>query len=257
MKLINLKGKRFGRLHVLYRDETSKRTKWICQCDCGNIKSVPKHNLTSGQSVSCGCYQRECAIKRSTTHNKTNTKLYYIWSNIKQRCYNKNSAKYKNYGMRAVKVCEEWLNDFELFYIWSIDNGYEQGLSLDRIDVNGNYEPKNCRWVTMKVQQNNKTINLNVTIDGTTKTARQWEEEYNLSHGTIKRRLSLNWDEKDLLNQPEKSSKQSDVRGVSWDKNDELWRVRVSDKGKVRSIGSSKNLQIAIQIKEDFISKLK
>lgn len=132
-------------------------------------------------------------------HGLANTRLYGIWTNMKTRCYNPNSERYNTYGGRGITVCNEWLSDFTNFYNWSIENGYTDELSIDRINADGDYEPNNCRWITMKEQGFNKTTSHFVTICGVTKNIQQWENETGINHETLVQRIELGWDEKDLL----------------------------------------------------------
>lgn len=121
-------------------------------------------------------------------HGKYNTRLYRIWSRMKTRCYNKKYEHFKHYGGRGIKVCDEWLNDFMSFYDWSMSNGYKDNLTIDRIDVNGNYEPSNCRWLTNEEQQNNKRRNIRLTYNGKTQTITQWARELGIKRELIERR---------------------------------------------------------------------
>ena len=134
---------------------------------------------------------------------RKNTRLYRIYNNIKSRCYNKNSQAYLRYGARGITVCEEWRNDFTKFYDWSMKNGYQENLTIDRIDNNGNYEPSNCRWVTVKTQSNNRSKNHLVSLNSTTKTLNEWCEIYEINYHTVQDRLKRGWNyEKALLTPP-------------------------------------------------------
>lgn len=159
MEKIDLTGKKFGSLMVL--NDSRKRTKageilWRCQCDCHkkNVLDVRGYNLRNGLTRSCGCL----VLKTNTKHGDGGkTKLYRTWLNIKQRCSNKKLREYKWYGKRGIKVCKEWMNDFQKFKQWALKNGYKPGLSIDRIDPNGNYSPENCQWIT--IEENRKRSN--------------------------------------------------------------------------------------------------
>lgn len=163
-------GKRFERLIVLEYDAENSKSgdkRYICKCDCGNVISANARRLKIGQKKSCGCLQKETAraimleVRRAgtaylyKTHNQTSTRLYRIWSAMRSRCANSNHRFYYLYGARGIKVCDEWQR-FEPFRDWALSNGYADNLSIDRIDVNGNYEPSNCRWASNIEQQRNK-----------------------------------------------------------------------------------------------------
>lgn len=196
-KRIEMIGKKFGRLTVL--EATNKRKcgciVYKCLCECGTIKYINGKLLRSGETKSCGCLNLDNHFK----HGKRNTRLYNIFSKMKTRCYKPYDKHYKDYGGRGINICDEWLNDFMTFYNWAIINGYKDNLTIDRIDVNGNYEPSNCRWVTMKEQNNNTRKNASYTYNGKTQTLKQWAEEYNLNYAKLKNRRRLGWNIKDIL----------------------------------------------------------
>ena len=160
MKKRDLTGQRFGQLTVINESPVriDQQVCWICKCDCGNITPpLIGSNLTRGHTKSCGCLHKP--------HGDYYTRLYWVWCSMKKRCYDKNHPTYRNYGRRGIKVCEEWKHDFKVFREWALQSGYVAGhgrgeCSLDRIDVNGDYCPENCRWVSMKVQQNNRRNNV-------------------------------------------------------------------------------------------------
>lgn len=150
----NLKGKQFSNLEVIKKVSSSSHAHWLCVCTCGKSKVVRSDHLLDGNTKSCGCIKP--VIHKLRNHGATNTKIYYVWKNMRNRCSNPNVESYKYYGARGIGVCDEWKKSFSSFYEWACNAGYREGLSIDRINVDGNYEPENCRWATAKEQANNK-----------------------------------------------------------------------------------------------------
>ena len=190
--VIEMTGKRFTKLLVLERrdsrqhgtNSTDMRAVWLCRCDCGNEIIAFGHSLRSGNTRSCGCIRSE--LSASATHRMTGTPEYRAWYSIKDRCNNPNNEDYHNYGGRGIKVCDRW-SKFENFFS---DMGLRPGgMSLDRQDVNGDYEPRNCRWATSKEQARNQRTNLRFTKDGKTRCLAEWCEMLGLNRALIYRRI--------------------------------------------------------------------
>lgn len=173
---MDLTGQRVGRLTVIEFShiDKHKRSMWKCKCDCGTETVVLGSHLKSRHTTSCGCYGREARIKGSTTHGMRHTRLYRIWLDMKSRCYIANTPYFSEYGGRGITVCNEWRDSFEAFRDWALANGYADDLSIDRIDVNGNYEPSNCRWATWETQCNNRRDTVFITFNGETHSLREW-----------------------------------------------------------------------------------
>lgn len=192
---VELVGQRFGRFTVLERsNRTDGHTHWwICKCDCGNTKEVRGGSLLRGDTKSCGCLNREMAKERGkamlTKHGWYGTRLYSIWHSMVDRCTNSKARNYNDYGGRGITVCEEWRNHPEQFCEWSVKNGYDDSLSIDRIDTNGNYEPANCQWISIEKQQQNKRNNINITLNGETHCLAEWARKLKLKPQTIYSRV--------------------------------------------------------------------
>lgn len=170
----DITSNKYGRLTPIKWFRKNKAIYWECKCDCGKTVNVLQSNLLSGKSHSCGCLQKELASKRFGKHYMRNTPLLDCYYNMKSRCYDKNNTHYKSYGGRGITVCDEWKNSSKTFVDWALSSGYKQGLTIDRIDVNGNYSPKNCRWITMKEQSYNRQNSIIITISGTKKCLKEW-----------------------------------------------------------------------------------
>ena len=193
---IDLTGKRFGRLTVIERDKSKQDglAFWVCKCDCGSYASIYGGNIRNGHTQSCGCLREETEAYRFLRHNATrkeNPRLARIYKSMKHRCYRKEHNCYNNYGGRGIKICDEWLGDlgFENFVKWSKENGYADNLTIDRIDYNGHYSPQNCRWVSYKDNQNNRSDNRYIEFNGEVKTMSQWAEVFGIRPAELKRRL--------------------------------------------------------------------
>lgn len=210
-KLVDLTGQRFGRWTVLRRaglDAAGKNATWLCQCDCGNKKIVTKVALTSGHSKSCGCYCSEVSkqlIKPLHERHRDEypkiERLFRIWIKMRNRCYNPQNDGYKNYGGRGIDICLEWSNFYE-FQEWALNAGYSPDLTLDRINVNGNYCPENCRWVSIKRQSRNKRKTIYLTLDGVRKPMADWADEIGISWRTLHSRYVRGWSDERILTTP-------------------------------------------------------
>ena len=153
-------AQKFGKLTIIdfvrYDNPTNHKWLWVCKCDCGNITAQVPSEVRKGRIVSCGCHKNKLASIRMKKHGQSATRLYHCWQDMKSRCTRKNHPKYNSYGGRGITVCDEWLNDYVVFQQWAISNGYEDNLTLDRIDVDGDYCPTNCRWADAVTQANNR-----------------------------------------------------------------------------------------------------
>lgn len=200
-KFVDLTGQRFGRLIVVRRvgSDKSKHSRWLCKCDCGNEKIISSSGFRNTKS--CGCLAKEIIRNRMTKHNMYGSRINRIWQRIKTRCNNSNVENYKYYGGRGIKICDEWLdkeNGFINFYNWAMDNGYKEDLTIDRIDVNGDYEPNNCRWVTNSEQQNNKRNNHIIEYYGQKYTISQLSKYLGVNTATLRNRIMQNWKQEEL-----------------------------------------------------------
>lgn len=186
-RCIDLTGKRFNKLVVLRRFENAKGgiARWECKCDCGKTTIVRSSNLASGAVKSCGCLIHE----KHNTHHLSKHPICRIWYSVRKRCYSRTAKEYVWYGKRGITMCDEWRNDFLSFYKWSLEHGYKDGLSIDRIDNNKGYSPDNCRWTTPKEQANNRRSCIVFTHNGETMNLMQWCKKLNLPYKIVHSRL--------------------------------------------------------------------
>lgn len=201
-KLVDMTGKKYHSLTAIccIGRNAARASVWLFLCDCGVKFEADGSEVRRGGVKNCPDCARLIKNKAVTTHGKTQTREYKIWCAMKRRCYNKNSFGYEAYGGRGISVCDRWLNSFENFYL---DMGrVEKGMTLDRIDVNGNYELSNCRWATRLDQSNNKRNNRKIEINGVTKNLVEWAKECNISESTIRRRIKSGVTGLSLLSMP-------------------------------------------------------
>ena len=255
-----VEGTSFGRLFVLYRGENQcgHFSYYVCICNCKN-KTITKSSLyclRKGITKSCGCWSQELFVQRVYIHGGVGTRLFSIWKGMKSRCNCLSNDHYKNYGGRGITICQEWENDYAVFRAWALLNGYEDGLTIDRIDNDKGYFPDNCRWVTRKVQNSNRSNNRLITYDNRTQTLTQWAEEFNIHPATLTARLNkmpideaLKWSfgSKWLNNRPDKYI----TRRKSG------WQVRLTINKKVYCFGIHPSLDEAREKRDKIINLLK
>ena len=211
----DLTGRKFGRLTAETPIRKNGKVYWICRCECGNAKEVSSGNLVTGAVMSCGCLQRERSAEHCrsmATHKMFGTRLYRIWNGMNDRCYNPHHPYYDRYGGRGIKVCDEWKSDKSRFFAWAKSNGYSDSLSIDRISNDGDYEPSNCRWVTMHEQQLNRSSNHIVTVDGVSLPITEMCERLSIKYETYSSRRRYGWSEYDALTKPVAHKKSKENR---------------------------------------------
>jgi hypothetical protein len=208
----NIIDKKFGKLLVIENKGIDKdgNSIWLCKCDCGNEKIYRRSQLLNKQVVSCGCWRKERLKKHGYRSDKKHIpKEYSIWQLAKDRCYNINNKRYKDYGGRGINICDEWKNNFEKF-LKDMGNCPKNKNSIDRINNNGNYEPGNCKWSDNLEQANNKRNNHYVEFNGQIKTLAEWSRELNINYATIHSRLQRGWNiEKTLTTEVIKNDKKN------------------------------------------------
>lgn len=208
-KLIDETGNRYHSLTVIKvvgikRYPSCTKRLWECRCDCGNTIITPMGPLKNGRTKSCGCLMKRNRYIVGRKHGMSDSRLFRIWANMLSRCTNPNTSYYKRYGGRGIKVCDEWNGEdgSTNFINWALKNGYEHRLTLDRINNNGNYEPSNCRWITNKAQQRNKSTNKLLTLNGETHCVCEWSEKIGISTNTLNQRLNRGWSVEKTLTTP-------------------------------------------------------
>lgn len=214
-KFVDLTGQRFGKLIVLEKigRDKYKNIIWLCECQCEEktLIHVTSNHLKSGHTKSCGCINKELMKElgnRNKKHGKRYSKLYNTLRAMKIRTTNPKDKYYKDYGGRGISVCEEWFNSFEAFMDWAINHDYQEGLTIERKDVNGDYCPENCCWITMKEQANNKRNSRWIEFNGKKQTLNQWAKELNINSSTLKSRIDgLGWSIEKALTTPTRKTK--------------------------------------------------
>lgn len=198
---IDLSGRRYGSLTVirLAVDIPGKKKKWICRCDCGRETIVSACNLRNGHTKHCSKCGYKAMSEKNRTHGGTGSNLYLVWCTMRNRCERTGVKSYSDYGGRGVSVCEEW-KDFQNFKSWALSNGYEHGLEIDRMNVNGDYCPENCRWVTRLINANNKRNNRVVEYNGEKKTLAEWARYYGVNYKLLHKHVSAGYSFTDAIN---------------------------------------------------------
>jgi hypothetical protein len=195
-KPYNLTNKRFGNLVVVSSSNSNGKSPWICKCDCGNNIILDSNELVYVGKLNCGCLNKTKNINFNTTKNKIST-TQATWYSMKERCYNKKNNTYKNYGGRGIKICDRWLESYDNFLK---DMGEKPiNKSIERIDNNGNYEPSNCRWATVKEQANNRRNTLLYTYKNKSKSLSYWSDISGNSKNLMYYRLTHGWTIEDVI----------------------------------------------------------
>lgn len=200
-------------------------TTWICRCSCGTVKTIAQSELLQGRTKSCGCYRKDSARKQHTVHGGNKERLYEVWHGMKKRCSPANKDKYPSYAGRGIAVCEEWSDSYECFKRWAVKNGYNEEAAynectIDRIDVNGNYCPQNCRWVNMKAQCNNRRNTIYLTLNNETKSISVWADEVGISIDVLYHRYKSGWSNEKILTQPVRKYRRGNENGSKESKQD-------------------------------------
>ena len=196
----DLTNMKFNHLTVIsfagHKNKNNNRY-WLCECDCENKtrKEIAENHLINGNTKSCGCLSSVVTIRMNKERAFKHKYIYYkeiycTYDSMRKRCYNEKHDSYKRYGGRGITICDEWLNDFMKFYNWAIENDYKEGLTIERIDYDGNYEPTNCKWATWEEQSYNKSNTLYIEVDSEMKTVKQWSDETGIPQHIIYQRYA-------------------------------------------------------------------
>lgn len=205
MKTItDITGNKYGRLTVLsfagYNNHKTPKPQWECQCECGEVVVIAGYHLKNGNTSSCGCLRKETAKERATYHGMKGSRTYQVWQGMKARTTNPNNSHYSAYGGRGIKVCQKWFDSFEAFL--SDMGEAPDGMSIDRINNDGNYEPSNCRWATSKQQCRNNSRNVWIEANGVRKCLKDWADELGCTSHAIQKRINRGWSESDAVTIP-------------------------------------------------------
>lgn len=200
-------GNVYNKLKIINLFKVNYKLYATCECECGKIvDKICVRSLLTGNTKSCGCYNKELTIQRNLKHgqktrNKKADRLYSIWADMRRRCSNVNRKDAQNYALKNIKVCEEW-NNYELFMNWALQNGYNDELTLERIDNSKGYNPDNCKWIPKSEQSKNRTSNHYITYNGKTQTLTDWSKEIGIPRTTLDSRLKRHWSIEDALTKP-------------------------------------------------------
>lgn len=201
MKVPDLVGKKFNSLTVIKMLEKNRHGEmtWLCRCDCGNERIATSNKLTHGYTVSCQSCRYKKMASKNYKHGMAPLRLWNTYYSMLERCYNEKSAMYYRYGKRGIIVCDEWKESFVVFRKWALANGYNEHLTIDRIDNDGNYTPDNCKWSTPREQSNNRSTNRFITYNGVTDTVANWARRMGMKYGMLSSRLRLGWPDEKLF----------------------------------------------------------
>lgn len=252
---MDISDQKYGKLTAICFSERDKHGNniWKCKCDCGESSYVRLGALRAGQIKQC----MKCSAEEKVKYNIRTTRLKNIYTDMKRRCYVSKREDYHRYGGRGIQICEEWLENPELFEKWSLENGYSEELTIDRINNDGNYEPSNCRWVDFYVQANNRSNNHTLEYKGVSLTMTQWAEKLGIHRHTLLNRINSGEDEDTVFNSTDirQQKSKSGIKGISWGSVHGTWQLRFRENGKRITIGTYKSLNNAIYAKNRYESE--